>query len=82
MDAYELRVKEREMALEVHSGAKKYAAKIAADPTIKVKFLQGWINDERWKDENRIPMARAPSKTDAVKALVQANLERTGRPFG
>ena len=57
MDAYERRVKERELALEVHAGAKRYSAKIAADPTIRVKFLQGWINDERWKDECQ-PAAR------------------------
>jgi hypothetical protein len=56
MDAYERRVKERELALEVHAGAKRYKAKIDADPTIKVKFLQGWINDERWKDRNEIPV--------------------------
>lgn len=51
MDAYERKVKTRDMAEAVYRGAKAYAAKCAADPTLKLKYAQGWINDERWTDE-------------------------------
>ena len=61
MDTYERRVQDRDLAIEIYLGAKAYAAKCAADPTIKVKFLQGWLNDERWKD--RIVMNRKPVDT-------------------
>jgi hypothetical protein len=62
MEAFERKVSADEaghqLAREMYRGATAYAAKCAADPTIKVKWLQGWINDERWTDENR---AREPT---------------------
>jgi len=33
-------------------GAKRYSKQCAADSTIKIKFAQGWLNDERYEDEN------------------------------
>ncbi len=44
-----------QLAQEMYRGARAYADRCKADPTIKVKWMQGWINDERWRDENRIP---------------------------
>jgi len=76
MDAYERRVKERVLALEIHAGAKRYKAKIAADPTIKVKFLQGWINDERWKDENVISIPAPPKHEGFVESVERVLGER------
>lgn len=43
-----------ELAVEVYKGAKRYAARITADPTAKVKYAQGWLNDERWRDEGPV----------------------------
>jgi hypothetical protein len=76
MDAYERRVKERALALEIHAGAKRYKAKIAADPTAKVKFLQGWINDERWKDENVISIPAPPKHEGFVESVERVLGER------
>jgi hypothetical protein len=62
MEAFERKVSADEaghqLAREMYRGAAAYAAKCAADPTVKIKWLQGWINDERWTDENR---AREPT---------------------
>jgi hypothetical protein len=57
MDAFERRFHDRDEALKAYYGAEKYAAKALADPTMKLKYGQGWINDERWRDENRIQPA-------------------------
>ncbi len=54
-DVYERKVKTREMAADIWRGASRYAARVAAerrsDPESKVKFAQGWLNDERWLDD-------------------------------
>ena len=54
MDAFERKVHTRELAVELYHGAQRYAERVGADPTMKVKFPQGWINGERWKDANEI----------------------------
>jgi uncharacterized protein YdaU (DUF1376 family) len=51
MEVFERLVHTRELAAEIFHGAKAYAAKYAADPEMKLKYPQGWLNDERWKDE-------------------------------
>ncbi len=85
MDAFEARVKDHDLAVLVWKGAKAYAAKCAADPTIKIKFAQGWINSERWTDEN-IPMApqNGNKKKDFVAdvtEVMERNMREKGRPF-
>ena len=77
MDTYERRVDNHDLAVELYRGAKRYRAKCDADPTIKIKFLQGWINEERWIDENVIPnrptregnLYDGPEGTDGYKVL-------------
>jgi hypothetical protein len=44
-----------ELAKEIYRGAVAYAKQCAADPTIRVKWMQGWLNDERWRDAGAIP---------------------------
>lgn len=51
MDAFERKILTHDLAVEVYRGAKAYAAKCAADPECTMKYGQGWINRERWKDE-------------------------------
>lgn len=69
MDAYELRVKDRDLAVLVYKGAKRYRAKCDLDPTMKIKFLQGWINDERWMDEGDIVVMSQPHKESRSEML-------------
>jgi hypothetical protein len=59
MDAFERRVHDHDIAARLYKAAKRYQAKCLADPTIKMKYAQGWINDERWTDED-------PPKPEAV----------------
>jgi len=74
MDAFERRVETRELAVEVFRGAQRYAKQYAADPTMKLKYPQGWINGERWKDENRIPpkMANGKVSQDELADMIEA----------
>jgi hypothetical protein len=58
MDAFERRVHDHDLAQEIWKGAKRYAAKYAADPTIRLKYFSGWLTEERWMDATTIP---APS---------------------
>lgn len=51
MDAFERRIHDHGVAVELYKAAKRYRDKVSADPTSKVKYAQGWINDERWKDD-------------------------------
>ena len=43
------------LAQEIYRGAKEYAALCNADSAIKPKWMQGWINEERWRDDNSLP---------------------------
>lgn len=54
LDTFERKVHTRELAVEIFRGAERYAQQVAADPEMKLKYAQGWINGERWKDENKI----------------------------
>jgi hypothetical protein len=56
LETFERMVHTRELAVEIFKGAERYAAKSKADPTMKLKYLQGWLNDERWRDANQIPL--------------------------
>lgn len=85
MDAFERRVTDHDLAVVIWKGAKAYAAKCAADPTVKVKFAQGWINSERWTDENVIPAPVPNGKkkdfVENVTAVIQRNMEQKGTPW-
>ena len=75
MDAYERRVHDHDLAVKMYKGAKQYASKCAADPSLKVKYLQGWISGERWTDGcDKLPF-EPPSiyKKDIVSAEEMAD---------
>jgi hypothetical protein len=57
MDAFERKAKARETAVAMYRGAERYRAKAQSDATLKLKYAEGWINDERWKDEE-LPLER------------------------
>lgn len=77
MDTYERGVHTVDLAREIHRGAVKYAAKCVSDPTIKVKFLQGWLTDERWTDENAIAVPKL-SVEERAKLEHRQMMERNG----
>lgn len=54
MDAFDRKILTADLAKLAIEGAKRYADKARADPTMRLKFGQGWLNDERWKDESPI----------------------------
>ncbi len=85
INAFELRVKDHELAVAVWKGAKSYRAKCDADPTIKVKFAQGWLNSERWLDENNLPaiVPRPAQKSfvDDVQRLVVDRISKGEQPW-
>ncbi len=85
INAFELRVKDHELAVAVWKGAKSYRAKCDADPTIKVKFAQGWINSERWLDENNLPaIVPRPAQrsfVDDVQRLVVDRISKGEQPW-
>lgn len=58
MDAFERKIQTRDVAVLAYKGAGRYADKCHADPTIKIKYAQGWINDERWTDEIIMPVPK------------------------
>jgi hypothetical protein len=55
LDAYERLVHTRDLAVQIYNGAKAYREQIEqrriADPAAPVKYAQGWLNAERWRDE-------------------------------
>lgn len=55
LEAFAAKVTTRDLAIEVYRGAQRYAALAAAQPDMKLKHPQGWINGERWNDECVIP---------------------------
>lgn len=79
MDAFERRVNDRETALAVYAGAKRYSAKVVmrlqTTPTFTAKYAQGWLNNERWRDDSdgaadvqrQIPFGTDPSKMDGYQ---------------
>ena len=62
-----------------------FRAQVAAgrwrDPA-RVKRPGNYLREKEYTRKPPAQVARAPSKIDAVRELVQANLDRTGRPFG
>jgi len=70
MDAFERRIKTHDQAAAAYKGAKAYAERIAQDPTAKVKYAQGWINDERWTDEgDSAPRSKQRNPTVPMESL-------------
>ena len=69
LETFERMVHTRELAVEIFKGVERYAAKAKADPTMKIKYLQGWLNDERWRDENQIPIIVKPTVRESKAAL-------------
>jgi hypothetical protein len=53
MDAFERRVRDEETWRAVKAGALRYRERADADPEMRLKYAQGWLNDERWTDEAR-----------------------------
>ena len=71
MDAYERAVKDHDKAVMLWKGAKVYAAKAAADPTMKLAHGATWIHQERWLDS-------APQQP---KKAVLIDYDINGKPF-
>lgn len=81
MDAFERRVNDRETALAVYAGAKRYRAKVIVmlqtHPEFTPKYGQGWLNRERWKDEavngngiqGKLPVGTDPNSLDGYTEL-------------
>jgi hypothetical protein len=85
MDAFERRVTTRELAIEIFHGAQRYAKQIAADRTLKIKYAQGWINAERWKDECRVVVNGKPpgklSLNERTEALWAERIAKGENPI-
>jgi len=60
MDKFEHVVTSEGLFLKVLAGAERYAAKVKARPDTIVKYLQGWLTDERWNDEDQPSLALIP----------------------
>ena len=71
MDAFERKVTKRDTAVLAFRGAEAYAAKARADPTLKLKWGQGWINEERWNDE--VTISAPHSDSDRERTLADGN---------
>ncbi len=86
MDTFERTVTTRELAETIYRGIQRYAAWLKADPTAKPKYMQGWLNGERWHDE-LIPRAISPhpprtaSLADRTMALVQRRISNGESPL-
>jgi hypothetical protein len=77
MDAYERIVTTHEIAAEIYKAAQKYAARIAADPTAKVKWAQGWLNGQRWKDEIDARASPVPVRSRDLVANVAREIQES-----
>jgi len=72
------------LAQEMYRGAKAYADRCQRDPTVKIKWMQGWINDERWRDENRIrdpPSLSQRCFTSDVAEVFGKRMLEDGKPW-
>jgi hypothetical protein len=77
MDAFEVRIRDHKTAVAAWHGARAYAARAAADSTSKLKYGQGWINEERWLDENKIPVAKGQAANGkSVRELIEEEVCR------
>ncbi|MEP6597912.1 MAG: hypothetical protein ABJB98_00500 [Actinomycetota bacterium] len=50
------------------AGVRAYVAELAAQDAPRVKFAQGWLNDERWSDERLPTPARVDPRMDPSEA--------------
>jgi hypothetical protein len=64
--------RKRASAAEILAGVQRYVAELAANPDLPPKYAEGWLNADRWLDED------APSATDNALRLLQANRGETG----
>ena len=55
MIAYGEKIVSDEIRARALEGAKEYSRRAATDPTMKLKYAQGWINAERWTDAPAAP---------------------------
>jgi uncharacterized protein YdaU (DUF1376 family) len=78
MEAFERTFHDREKALLAYRGAQAYADRVGAEPQTILKWGQGWINEERWLDENRIRVQprRSMTPTEQALALEKAKKEK------
>jgi hypothetical protein len=89
LDAYERKVHTRDLAVEIYNGARRYAEEIMrrrmSDPSTPVKYAQGWLNDERWKDEIKARDGPAPRRERSfvadVTEVITRNMQETGKPW-
>jgi hypothetical protein len=85
MDSYERAVADRDKAVLLWKGAKVYAAKAAADPTMKLAHGATWIHQERWTDPETLPAVVArPARRDFVADVEHAmakNMAEKGKPW-
>ncbi len=78
MDAFERTVFSLEDWAKVRAGAVRYRAKADADPELKLKYGQGWINGERWEDET----TRARASPVSASELRTARLIEKAKEMG
>jgi hypothetical protein len=68
LDTYERLVHTRDLAVQIYKGAEAYREQIEqrriSDPAAPVKYAQGWLNAERWKDEIRTRDPTAPLRAN------------------
>lgn len=78
MDNFERMVTSEEIFAAVLAGAKRYAIKARADPTMKLKYAQGWLTDHRWEDECAVITSEiAPVKSIYTKTEVPKDADWT-----
>ncbi len=76
MDAFERKFHDHDLAATAYKAAKRYRAKCDADPTVRKKFAQGWINDERWTDECEIQVIGRNGQAEADPTKSTGGYER------
>lgn len=81
MDAFERKIRTEEDWQACREGAKRYAALVASNPDLKLKYGQGWINDSRWDDENKIIPRLLASKAEE-QAQMARELFEMNKPGG
>jgi hypothetical protein len=75
MDAFDRLVTTEEIFRAVMGGAERYAAKARADPSKKLKYGQGWLNDQRWMDEDAkapVQQSKGPTLPPGARSLTPA----------
>jgi hypothetical protein len=82
-DAYERKVHDYDLAVKIYHGAQSYARYALENPTLKLKYGQGWINGERWLDGQEIPRSQSnrPDFREDVDQEMLKNFLREGKPW-